>query len=179
MRALVLNADYSFLNITPDWMRGTWLLFAGKVNALWTYEKTAKFSDIDVEIPAVVVRKDYVDARRRRLSFTLPTHKNIFIRDGERCAYCGKKLSLGMVTKDHVIPRCRGGRDDLLNVVAACSSCNAKKADKTPKEAGLTLRTEPRHLNDEEKLGVILKFNTAVERRAWLSCMKTTGLTLF
>jgi hypothetical protein len=179
MRALVLNADYSFLNITPDWIRGSWLLFAGKVSSMWNYDKVVRFGDIEAEVPAVIVRKDYVDARRRRLSFTLPTHKNIFIRDGEKCAYCGCKLSLGTTTKDHVFPRSRGGKDDILNVVAACTRCNAAKADKTPAEAGLKLRVEPRHLTNEEKLSVLLKYNTAEERRAWLSCMKATGLTLF
>lgn len=46
-----------------------------------------------------------------------------------RCAYCGKKLSLGKMTKDHVKPLSRGGKNDLCNIVAACRSCNEKKGD--------------------------------------------------
>ena len=44
---------------------------------------------------------------------------------GNRCAYCkGKPRRL---TVDHVVPLARGGRNDKLNVVPACASCNRRK----------------------------------------------------
>jgi 5-methylcytosine-specific restriction endonuclease McrA len=68
----------------------------------------------------------------------------VFIRDGHRCAYCGQRAT----TIDHVTPLSRGGaRTDWLNTVAACGgtarSCNARKADKLPGEAGMKLRFTP------------------------------------
>ena len=41
-----------------------------------------------------------------------------------RCVYCGSDSNL---TLDHVKPRCRGGRNDASNLVAACRSCNRSK----------------------------------------------------
>lgn len=35
---------------------------------------------------------------------------------------------------DHVIPKSRGGSDDLSNLVACCEQCNGQKGAKTPEE---------------------------------------------
>ena len=59
-------------------------------------------------------------------------------RDGA-CAYCGGRAE----TVDHVQPRSRGGRSTWLNLVAACRTCNQRKADRTPEEAGMRLRVTP------------------------------------
>jgi 5-methylcytosine-specific restriction endonuclease McrA len=48
------------------------------------------------------------------------------------------------LTRDHVVPLSRGGRDEWRNVVTACEPCNNSKADRTPEEAGLRLLAEPR-----------------------------------
>lgn len=59
-------------------------------------------------------------------------------RDGV-CAYCGGAAE----TVDHVLPRSRGGGSGWLNLVAACLRCNHRKADRTPAEAGMSLRVTP------------------------------------
>lgn len=60
-------------------------------------------------------------------------------RQGNRCFYCREPLQDGgnnPVTFDHVIPHSLvkgiGGLPD--NLVAACSSCNQKKADQIPED---------------------------------------------
>ncbi len=60
----------------------------------------------------------------------------VFIRDGHRCAYCGRKAA----TIDHLLPRSRGGEWSWANCVAACSGCNERKGDRTPAEARMPLR---------------------------------------
>lgn len=51
--------------------------------------------------------------------------ENIFIRDGNRCTYCGSPDNL---TIDHVVPRSRGGaRWDDTNCTTACRPCNQLK----------------------------------------------------
>ena len=55
------------------------------------------------------------------------------------CAYCGRKLKSGERTKDHVIPKSRGGSDDPSNIVIACHRCNTWKGARTPSEWALSI----------------------------------------
>lgn len=48
-----------------------------------------------------------------------------------RCAYCNEEY---FGTLDHFIPRNRGGRATIDNLVPACMRCNRLKADKLPHE---------------------------------------------
>ena len=67
--------------------------------------------------------------------------KNVFIRDGFKCAYCGThKVRL---TIDHIIPKSRGGISSFENCVAACKPCNIKKGHQTPREANMFLNVRP------------------------------------
>lgn len=46
------------------------------------------------------------------------------------CAYCNTKLSKRSVTRDHVIPRSRGGTNAPDNLVPCCQDCNSRKSNK-------------------------------------------------
>ena len=52
----------------------------------------------------------------------------------KQCAYCGLNLKPERQTIDHVIPRCRGGKDIPENRVVACHECNQAKGARTPEE---------------------------------------------
>lgn len=65
------------------------------------------------------------------------SRKNIFIRDSWRCQYCGIYLTKKNATIDHVMPKSRGGKNSYNNCVASCQSCNIKKGNGTPEEAGM------------------------------------------
>jgi hypothetical protein len=43
-----------------------------------------------------------------------------------------------------VLPKSRGGATDWENIVAACRRCNARKGNRTPREAGMALIRAPR-----------------------------------
>jgi len=60
------------------------------------------------------------------------------------CQYCGADLFREKITVEHILPRSRGGPTSWENCVAACESCNSRKADQTPQEAGMRLRTVPK-----------------------------------
>jgi 5-methylcytosine-specific restriction endonuclease McrA len=60
----------------------------------------------------------------------LSKEKAIWLRDGKRCRYCGKELSLREKTIDHFVPKSRGGTSDFANLVTACRECNQKKGRK-------------------------------------------------
>lgn len=99
------------------------------------------------------------EVRSPNLIFQVPTHirltangteriwkvppvnrREVLRRDLHSCQYCGSKKKL---TLDHVIPRSKGGKHSWDNVVTACERCNAKKGDRTPQQAGMTLRSRP------------------------------------
>jgi 5-methylcytosine-specific restriction endonuclease McrA len=67
------------------------------------------------------------------------TRKNIFEHYDYRCAYCGKKFKSKELNFDHVVPRSHGGKTGWDNIVPSCYGCNTRKADRTPREAGMKM----------------------------------------
>jgi len=67
------------------------------------------------------------------------TNERLFKRDRHVCAYCGGQFTDLQLTRDHVLPRSRDGRDTWTNRVAACQDCNNKKDDRTPEEVSMPL----------------------------------------
>lgn len=67
----------------------------------------------------------------------------VFARDRFRCQYCGGRFSISELTRDHVIPRAQGGTTIWENVTTACKDCNHKKADRTPRQARMRLKSQP------------------------------------
>lgn len=73
----------------------------------------------------------------------LLTNARLFRRDRHTCLYCGTALPARALTRDHVVPVSRGGRDAWENVVTACRACNQRKADRTLEELGMELLAVP------------------------------------
>jgi len=71
------------------------------------------------------------------------SRKNIFQRDKYICQYCGQKKDKNDLTRDHIIPKSKGGPDTWENLVACCLECNNYKGDRTLAELGWKLRTVP------------------------------------
>ena len=69
--------------------------------------------------------------------------RNILMRDGYRCQYCGLKFHGSGLTLDHVIPRAQDGRNSWENRVTWCRKDNHRQADRTPAEAGMQLLRRP------------------------------------
>jgi 5-methylcytosine-specific restriction endonuclease McrA len=90
--------------------------------------------------------------RRNKLSVDYDLIRRLRASDGSDCAYCGKTMDFRLgkgplrATIDHVVPMSQGGSDDESNLCLACSLCNSTKSNRTPAEAGLTLR--PKRLRD-------------------------------
>jgi hypothetical protein len=76
----------------------------------------------DLPLPMPGARPKAVPRRRRE----------VFDRSGGQCFYCRSSLELaGPWHIEHQQPRALGGGDELLNLVAACESCNLAKGDRT------------------------------------------------
>lgn len=80
------------------------------------------------------------------------TNKTLFIRDGNVCAYCADAFNRAELTRDHVLPKSKGGENSWMNLVTACKKCNHKKADRTPSDANMPLVYVPYVPNYNEHL---------------------------
>ncbi len=88
---------------------------------------------------------------RIRDTFSPPLcNRTLFRRDDHRCLYCGEQFTRSELTRDHVLPVSRGGRDKWENVVAACKRCNWRKDNNTPEEASMPLLAVPFRPNSYE-----------------------------
>lgn len=67
----------------------------------------------------------------------------LFRRDGHICLYCGDTFQEKDLSRDHVHPLVKGGRDTWTNVVTACKHCNSRKGGRTPEEARMPLLAIP------------------------------------
>ena len=141
--ALVLNADFRPLNYFPlslwSWQDAVKAVFLNRVNVISEYERSIQSPSWKMSLPSVISLKEYVHLSRRPAF----TRFNVFLRDRFCCQYCGKNLPTQELTFDHVIPRSRGGLTEWTNVVAACSTCNLRKANKLSQEAGMKMIRKP------------------------------------
>ena len=132
-RVLVLNADYSPINVTSVY-RGFTLVHKGKAEVLKSSDNPIVAGIQEFVRPLVIRLLNYVKWRVRKLKVT---RQRLFKRDNYECAYCGTKKNL---TIDHILPKSRGGQNNWTNLVTCCSSCNLRKGSKTPEEFGVKLR---------------------------------------
>ena len=93
-----------------------------------------------IYLPSVIRLRTY---RHVPIRMQVTSRKNIFLRDGERCMYCGEKFKTSDLTLDHVIPKSRGGPQTWSNLVSCCKRDNHRKGDRTPEEAGMKLIHKP------------------------------------
>ncbi len=124
MKVLVLNMDYSPINITTL-QRGFKLVFKGKAEIV-THQnkKPIKTERKNFKRPTVIRLLRYIVLPFRKVSLN---RQNIYRRDNYKCIYCGSKNNL---TLDHVVPKCKDGSNTWKNLVTCCGSCNVKKGDK-------------------------------------------------
>ncbi len=71
------------------------------------------------------------------------SNRTLFERDDHMCMYCGTRFTARQLSRDHIRPTSRGGRDVWSNVVTACLRCNHDKAGRTPEAAGMELLAVP------------------------------------
>lgn len=149
-RVLLLNGNTWEPLAVITVQRAINLLLAGKAIVV---EESGEFLRTVRErfsIPSVIALRTYVNVPRRHAHWS---RKGVLVRDNYTCVYCGvtlgevqkgKVMSKSDLTIDHIVPKSRGGRDTWTNTACACASCNHKKGDLMPNEAGLKLRWEPK-----------------------------------
>jgi 5-methylcytosine-specific restriction endonuclease McrA len=141
-QVLVLNRVFQAVQVTSA-RKAFSLFYKGHVRAVlpdystWEFENWCDIPpqpqdevvltpSMAIRIPRVVALKDFDRLPRQEVKFS---RHNIYLRDGNRCQYCGHRFSSSELSLDHVIPLSRGGSSSWENVVCACLSCNVKKGN--------------------------------------------------
>lgn len=137
-KVLVLNASYEPLSIC-DARSAVLLLFCGKAIIVASHPEY-RIRTISNSYPLPVVVRLTVCVRIEYHHAVL-SRRNLFRRDGYRCQYCGCRNEV--LTVDHVLPKSRGGSESWENLTTACKPCNARKGNRTPEEAGMSLLRKP------------------------------------
>jgi len=130
-QVLLLNLTYEPLRVI-SWRRAIRLLTLGKVEVLEESDAEVRSMTFVIRLPSVVRLLRLVRRGPRPVRFS---RQNIYVRDGFRCQYCGRRPPVEDLTYDHLLPRAQGGRTDWENIVTACVECNARKGGRTPDQA--------------------------------------------
>jgi 5-methylcytosine-specific restriction endonuclease McrA len=137
---LLLNQSYEPLLII-NWKKAILLSLLNKAEIIKEYNSIVRSQSFSMKLPSVIrLTKKYYKPKFQKIRFN---KKNVLIRDGFKCQYCGKVLEEKSFTCDHVIPKSKGGKSCWTNIVSCCSFCNLTKANKNLKETGMKLIKEP------------------------------------
>lgn len=83
------------------------------------------------------------------------TNRALFRRDQQLCLYCGKHFAESALTRDHIVPTSKGGKDRWSNVVSACRRCNQRKGNRQLDDIDMELLALPYIPNMAEYLALI------------------------
>lgn len=122
----------------------------------------------ELELPSIIALKGRPMPYRDSSLF--PTRRAIFMRDRCLCAYCVTAYPESKLTRDHVIPKSRGGADVFSNLVCACVGCNTRKGARTPEEAGMKLAYVPYQPNRAEEFLLVAngRHRVLFDQMEWL-----------
>lgn len=149
-RVLLLNADFAPMSYKPlstiPWTKVFFWLTKGSYRDDPIITPVEYYDEVvhsgggkEWKVPAVVA----YTAMQPMASSAAFNRANIYLRDDYTCQYTGVRYPASELTLDHVHPQSRGGKTNWTNLVACHKDVNFKKADRTPKEAGLRLLREP------------------------------------
>jgi len=168
-RTLLLSQGYEPIKII-SWQQAMILMTLAKVDVVDEYDADVRSPSVTVKVPSVVRLKKSFRRHRNQVRFS---RANIYTRDAYRCQYCGTKCTTAQLTFDHVMPRSRGGRTSWENIVTCCIPCNARKANRTPAEAKMTLLCVPVRPNWMPSVSVSISTTSVPE--AWRDYVYWTG----
>jgi 5-methylcytosine-specific restriction endonuclease McrA len=133
-----LNASYEPLTMVPV-RRALRLVIDGKAVIVEAEGERVKSERLELPRPAVIRLVKFVHVPRRFRRQV--TNTFLFARDDYRCQFCGRTQhelkARECLTRDHLVPLSRGGSNAWSNVLTACSSCNTRKGNLLPEEAGM------------------------------------------
>lgn len=109
-------------NLVLDHLGEAIFMYRGGFNRLGEQSK--------IQTSSIIVIDGVAPHRKHRAPAL--TNSSLFQRDRCLCAYCGNKFKVQELTRDHMMPRSKGGPDVWMNVVTSCKRCNSLKDDVMP-----------------------------------------------
>jgi len=79
------------------------------------------------------------------------TRFEVFKRDFFTCQYCGIMAPDVILEVDHIDPKSKGGKDDILNLVTSCFDCNRGKSNKKISESDVVKKKQKQLKELEQK----------------------------
>jgi len=117
----------------------------GEVFLYWAYEDVYLCGTclLNLHDQTFLVKKPREGSKPvyKKIPITNEMRWQIWERDDFSCQYCGTRKFLAI---DHIDPERFGGESLKSNLVTSCRTCNSKKGSRTPDEAGMTLKFDPR-----------------------------------
>lgn len=142
LRTLILT-PWMLPHRIATWQKGVTYVVCDGAEVLEAYDVECASPSIRLQIPSVVRLVKEIRANKKGVKFS---RENVYTRDGHRCCYCapsvGRRPSRDL-TRDHVLPRSRGGQTTWENIVTCCKPHNTQKDRRTPAEAGLRMHFQP------------------------------------
>jgi len=105
--------------------------------------RTGRRSAIDVNSIIATYGTSHGLALMRERYVPPLNNRTLFKRDANLCLYCAMRFPTRDLTRDHITPLSRGGKDVWNNVATACRRCNNHKGGYTPEQAGMQLIAVP------------------------------------
>ena len=166
---LVLDNRYQPLG-KVHWKRAICLFIEGEVEIIEEYADRAIRTVKDSWPMPAVIRWLKNIKKRKGFAGVRFSKEAVFARDKGRCSYCSERVSLSECTRDHVIPKSRGGKTEWENIVLACPECNTRKGNRTPEEAGMRLLKRPGKPDKGVPYYAILRHKTKIpkEWKSWI-----------
>lgn len=115
--------------------------------------RTGERSQVDVS--SIIACRGQLENQKQE---SIPPLSNValFERDEGTCLYCGVVFPKRDLTRDHVVPRSRGGKDTWENCVTSCKRCNHHKGNRLLKDVpGMELLALPYAPNHAEYLALV------------------------
>lgn len=91
-----------------------------------------------ISLHPIIAVRGAIPTRAWRQAPALSNFK-LFARDRYVCAYCGHRVHMELLTREHIQPVSRRGVDSWMNCITACRACNGRKGNRTPEEANMAL----------------------------------------
>lgn len=148
MAVLVLNSAWQPLGAIKE-TDAIILLATGEAKALKSnLDRLYRSAYLCIPAPEVIIINHYEKPNGFKFRPEPVSNPALFARDEYTCMYCGKSkrdpehLHIKL-TRDHIVPKSKGGGNEWLNLTTACGKCNRRKDNRTPEEAGMPLLRKP------------------------------------